>query len=1101
MNKLTAVIILFYLQLSVFGQQNGIPFITNFPPDIYKGSGQNWDVVQDNRGVMYFANNEGVLEFDGITWRLIETVSLVRSLARDNNGRIYVGMTGDFGYLQTDSLGRFQYKSLKDKIAPQDQDFNDIYKIIISGNRIFFQAYEKIFVLHNEKFTVINPNISFHFAFVINNTFYVWDEGNGLTKYENDSLQLVAQLDQFAKESILSMWPYSQNEILIATSTQGVWIYSLLENKSYKPKGFSVVDNFLTKNVLYGGTTIHNNSYALCTLLGGIIVFDKLGAIQAIYNTDNGLQDNSVNSVYSDNNDLLWAATDNGISLVQNNLPFQQYTEKNNLKGVAISINYFDNHLYVGTGQYLCVLKPDGNFEAIAGTENQNWQLYPMRGKLLLAHLNGLFEIKGNKALPIISNAEFLDICEYGKNSNYMLAGFSNGINVLEYTRNTWKIKNYISGFTKTVYKVVHDKNDIIWAYTFGDLYRLKFNETSDSVISEMHCTSAQGLPGNDVSPFVLNSGEVVFGTEKGVYRYLPDSQTFEIHPDFDMLSGFVVSFQQLENNDIWFQEETGPRIFETGVLKHRNGKYQLFKQAFYKFTDFPAVGPYSFCLGNNSAVYIATEKGILKYNPTLNRDYNKPFQTLIRNVFASDSLLYGGAPLDISMPESEDGRVLAYSQNNLVFHFAAPFFEDAERNKYSYRLLGLDTTWSAWVSDVKKEYTLLSEGDYVFEVRSKNQYRVVGSTASYAFRILPPIHRTWWAYTLYVLAFIAFGFVILKIYTKRLVAQKQHLEQIVKERTHEIIEKNEELQQQKEEIIQTLEVVNQQKEELIVTLEVVNQQKEEILVTLEVVNQQKQEIEKSHKHITESINYASLIQTAVLPNKEWIDMILPQHFIIFKPRDIVSGDFYFIKQIKNTTLIAAADCTGHGVPGAFMSMLGIAILNELVLKPEIITASHLLNELRQQIKSSLHNSGRENDRQDGMDIAICAINIETKEMSYAGAYNPCWIFRNSETNNPIELSANRQPVGVYVNEIPFTEHKFQLLKDDVLYLFSDGFHSQFGGMKDRPLKTKYFREMLSEIFTLPINDQKQLLENKFDEWKSSYKQTDDVLVIGIKIA
>lgn len=297
-------------------------------------------------------------------------------------------------------------------------------------------------------------------------------------------------------------------------------------------------------------------------------------------------------------------------------------------------------------------------------------------------------------------------------------------------------------------------------------------------------------------------------------------------------------------------------------------------------------------------------------------------------------------------------------------------------------------------------------------------------------------------------------------------------------------------------------------------------------------ISLQKAEIEKKNDSITASINYAKRIQSAILPKRELINNLFPAHFILFKPRDVVSGDFYFVKQIKTTILIAAADCTGHGVPGAFMSMLGVAILNELTLKADIQSSAQLLDALRKQIKHSLQQTGQHGEAQDGMDIAFCAINLETMELSFAGAHNPCWIFRSEEVrvkseelgvkseefgvkseelgskeaklltlnSQLITLEADRQPVGVYIKEKPFAEQIFQLQTGDTIYIFSDGYESQFGGAKKLPMKSKYFKEILSEICILPMETQKQILENKFNEWKGENEQTDDVLVLGVRI-
>jgi len=257
---------------------------------------------------------------------------------------------------------------------------------------------------------------------------------------------------------------------------------------------------------------------------------------------------------------------------------------------------------------------------------------------------------------------------------------------------------------------------------------------------------------------------------------------------------------------------------------------------------------------------------------------------------------------------------------------------------------------------------------------------------------------------------------------------------------------------------------------------------------------------------ITSSISYARRIQQAVLPSETDAKAFFSESFILFNPRDIVSGDFYFFKQVNKYSFIAAADCTGHGVPGAFMSMLGIALLNEIVLRNEFVSASQVLNELREQIKRVLQQKGLVGEQQDGMDIAFCAINSETMEMTFAGAHNPCCIFRDKtgETNHNafeyFEFQADHQPVGIYLKEKPFTEKSFKLEKGDTLYLYSDGYPSQFGGAKNEKFKTKRFKEMLAEIHQLPMAQQKERLATNFSSWKGGLEQTDDVLVLGVRV-
>ncbi len=308
-----------------------------------------------------------------------------------------------------------------------------------------------------------------------------------------------------------------------------------------------------------------------------------------------------------------------------------------------------------------------------------------------------------------------------------------------------------------------------------------------------------------------------------------------------------------------------------------------------------------------------------------------------------------------------------------------------------------------------------------------------------------------------------------------------------------------------------SMKKIKEQNIDLVLQREEILQQKEEILAQNENLEQanieitdQKNEIEKSHKNITASINYAKRIQTAVLTLPDIISMLLPDHFIFFEPCNVVSGDFYYLKQVRNFTIVAAADCTGHGVPGAFMSMLSIALLNEIVLNKELTNANLVLDELRIQIKKLLQQTGDENDQEDGLDIAFCMINIETMELSFSGAFNPLWLFRSkNETDTPfefIELAATPQPVGIYRKERPFTEQKIQLEKNDVFYVFSDGYVSQFGSDKNQTFKTIRLKTLLSEIFQKPLDEQKQIISQTFYNWKGSYNQTDDVLVMGVRI-
>lgn len=789
MKKIVLLLILLFFATRSIAQ---IPFITNYSPVEYNAAPQNWALIQDERGILYIGNNEGVIEYDGISWQIIKTPSAVRSLAKDSVGRIYVGVQGDFGYLEISSNGVYQYKSLKEKFSTENYEFNDISKIYILGKSIFFQSDVNIFVLKNEKINVLFSKGVFHRSFNVNNLFYVREEGYGLKVYEKDSLRLIKGGEIFSNEKIIEILPYKENELIIIAS-KGISIYDTKVNKFYKSIYFDKVNKLLNKHLSFCGIKLKNGTYAIGTLNGGIIVIDSMGEIVTVFNTETGLQDNTILNLYSDKFQHLWVSTSNGISLVQNNLPFQQYTSKNGLKGKPICIKSIDNKIYIGTSQYLCVQNKNGNFDVISGTESQNWQMLDVNGMILLANTNGLFEIKGMHSKPILSNLSILNICSIYNKPKQLLIGTLAGVKLLEFNQNEWRIKNSIKGFNMIVHKLVQDKNEIIWASSNSKLYQLKLNKTLDSFDVAIQCTKVHGLPSDRAKPFLLNSGELVVGTEKGIYRYNETNRMFEKHPDFNMLSINVFTFEQQENGDIWFQETIGNGKYETGILKLTYGNFVLIKQPFYKFIDFAKNGNDKYFYTNiDSIVYICTVNGLLQYNSKHVTNFNLPFNTLIRKIYVKDSLFYGGAN---DMIISNKSNTLLYSQNNIIFHYAATFYENTEKNLYSYRLIGLDTTWSTWSSDFKKEYSNLHEGKYIFEVRAQNQYKVISNIASYSFRILPPWYRTWWAYLFYLMFFIVTGYIIIKIYTKRLKAANIRLEKIVCDRTAEIKEQAKELE------------------------------------------------------------------------------------------------------------------------------------------------------------------------------------------------------------------------------------------------------------------------------------------------------------------
>lgn len=289
------------------------------------------------------------------------------------------------------------------------------------------------------------------------------------------------------------------------------------------------------------------------------------------------------------------------------------------------------------------------------------------------------------------------------------------------------------------------------------------------------------------------------------------------------------------------------------------------------------------------------------------------------------------------------------------------------------------------------------------------------------------------------------------------------------------------------------------QNEEIKQKNEEIQAQRDEIEEQRNTATAQRDKIAKQNELITDSINYASKIQNAVLPQESYIDEVLPEYFILFQPRDIVSGDFYWISQHEDKVVIAAADCTGHGVPGAFMSMMGVSLLNEIITNNNLTQPDLILNQLREYVIESLHQNERDNRPKDGMDIALCIMDKQKTRLQFSGAHNPLYIIRNNEL---MELPGDRMPIGIQLKKTDqsFTLHQMDLKPGDSLYMFSDGYTDQLGGKKREKFKKKKFKELLLSLQDHSMEAQKQVLKQKFDEWRGHNQQIDDILVMGVRV-
>lgn len=1085
MNKYILFCILILLPIFVNGQinKNGLPFVQTYTTDEYEAHGQNWAIVEDNKGVMYFANNYGLLQYNGVQWNLFENPNspYIRSLNVDKNGIVYYGASSDFGMVLPDSVGNLKYFSISKASGMDTLNFNNVWNVHIIGNYIYFQAYENIFKyklpidinnpeqLKTEK-VLYSPETYFHWSFKVNNKFYVREAEKGLFTEKNDSLVFIEGSEIFANQKIYAMFPYKENAVMILTRESGIYIYEQNNTQSNFTLTDWEINQTIINSYIYGGFPIDENKFAIYTLTNGIIIFNDQGQIINHYNKSNCLPGSTILSAYYDQtSEMIWFATDKEIGNINIGSPFRQWTQASGILGTVSDMLEFNNNLYVAANSGVYILSENNEgyafFTKVNGIDIPVWDLEIFRGKnsnkLLAAAEGAVFAIDENQATVIDHSGIVQKLVQSKINPELVYIGYLNGFAYATYDTENWFLEEKNQYIKNSIIDIYEDPESGIYLGTdVGGIIKLK--HPLDSIVL---IDSARGLPleGSKFKLFNIEN-DIVVASYKGLFKINNKTDLVSPYEKFgkEFTNRNYGVFNISKDNDVYWLGAYSNDLTKNKwqgiikLIKTKNGKY-IKEENPYKILPYKV--PYVLFPDTNF-LWIANAKGLFKLNKKKQKNYQQKFYTLIDKVSTNggDSILFSGNyNKDSSIsPNSEKISVLAFKHNEITFEYSAGFYEQEEKTQYSFRLLGFNNQWSKWTTEHKFTYTNIHEGDYTFEVKAKNIYGAEGVTASYKFTILPPWYRTIWAYIAYVVSAIILIWLIVKYNTKRLKEEKIRLEHLVAERTREI-------------------------------------------------KAQHDKIAELHKSIMDSIFYARRIQEALMPPKEFLQDLLPEHFVLFKPRDIVSGDFYWATKHEGKAILVAADCTGHGVPGAFMSMLGISFLNEIVNKTERVEAHLILNELRANVKKSLRQTGKENEAKDGMDLALCIIDYDNMQMEYSGAFNSLYLIREGEL---IKYDADRMPIGIYIREKEsFTKHIVQLRKGDCFYIFSDGFVDQFGGPKGSKLMTKRFKELLMNNYSKPMYEQKEILDNFLSQWQAytnergeTYKQIDDILVIGVRI-
>jgi serine phosphatase RsbU (regulator of sigma subunit) len=1076
MKYLSGLFFFFMFFLCATGRAQEVVYpVTNYTTKEYGGnfSPQNWSLVQDQRGIIYAANAHMLLEFDGHSWNSypLNKLSNILSLATDSTGIIYASSYREFGYFEPDYQTGFKYSSLSDSLNRNDLEFSTIRYINVFSGGIAFQALEKLFIYKNGKIQVINPATTFHTSFVVNDLLYVRQRDVGLMMWKDGKLNKIEGSEIFKSTGIFVMLPFGSDgrEILIGTQEIGFWIFDSSSEKKFRP--FILKEQTLIDNAeISGGILMSDGLIALSTHRNGIILINTNGDIVTIINKETGLLDNDVKQVITDKNRNLWLALQNGISTIEYSSPISFYTENSGIKGSVQCVKRYKGLLYVGTttGLYIKNKKPRSviQFTKVFNISDPVNSLIEVDDNLLAGTDAGIFEISSKGSAKVYN--ERSSALYYSPAYKLLLSGGS-GISVFQKSRTFRKIKlpEEITSDILSITGIEQQNPDscVIWAGSRfnGVAIRLVFYKDLRSTIDQYGVSD--GLADGAVYPSNYK-GETFFGTSEGFRKFKHESEVKKDLPD------------SLKNNPDWLIGEFHTYILTRDTIGKSISSFidspdrvwicadnhlgYINKNDTDNFISAPFRGIdakiNSIYPENNGICWFATTEGLIRYDLNSDKDYSVDFLSLIREVttLRTDSILFAGTnftkdsdEIKITTSQSDLFKpVLAYRNNSLRFDFAAPFFEYPDKMVFQCRLEGFDSTWTSLGHSFYQQYTNLHEGNYTFRVRAQNVYGHNSDEALYSFTVLPPWYRTWPAYIIYGILSLLTIWISARLYSLRLKRENIRLEGIVRDRTAEVV-------------------------------------------------RQRDVLEHQNKEIEDSIRYASRIQNAVLPADHDFTGLIPESFVFFKPLEIVSGDFYWISQVESKLIISAADCTGHGVPGAFMSMLGVAFLNEIVNKDHVTRPDLILNKLRDKVIEALQQQGKSGEAKDGMDIVVVCIDEQTKKLSYAGAYNPLIMIRNGELS---EISADKMPIAIYDNMKEFTMHEISIATGDLFYFYSDGYEDQFGGPNGKKLKSKRFKQLLLDNYDKPLKDQKLILEKSFEEWKGNLKQVDDIVVIGVKV-
>ena len=776
------LLILLFPIISYCQNTIGLPDVVNYNKGVYAAGLQNWDITQDESGIMYFANNEGLLSFDGKYWSLysLPNKTIVRSVKIGADKRIYVGGQDEMGYFLPAQNGKLQFHSITGLIQQKDRSFGDVWDIVSFRNNIFFRSSNKIFKLTNDAVSVFKAPSEWSYLGVCQSRLFAHDYKNGLLSFENDTWKPLTVINKLPmNDPVTAILPIHKDNIIITTLKNG--LFKLSAN------GFSKVNSSFTplfeKERIYAATAINEEWIALATNSGGVFITDTNGQLIQRFSKTEGLQNNNVLSIFLDKQNNLWLGLDNGIDLIAYNSAIKHIIPNAEDASGYTAIIYHNN-LYAGTsaGLFSVPLQPasdlsfsKGIFLPVANTTGQTWNIAEINGKLLLGHHEGAFVINGNTAIPVLSNASgfwnFIPVSSVFP-SEKIVAGNYKGLTFLNYKNDTFSSGENISDFNESSRFVAIDKYDNIWvSHPYHGIYRI-FVAVDGKYKTELY-TGKNGLPSTLNNHVYKIKNEVLVATEKGVYIYNQAKDIFEPSDFYKKLFG-EQSLRYLKEDadgNIWFIHEKNLGVLDMTAkipaiiyLPEMNSKM---------LSGFEFIYPV-----DQKNIFIGGEKGFLHLNYEKYKKNVPALQVQIRTVRITDkkdSLLFGGYLNNVNekqVPQIDN------AWKTIHFEFSSPVFGQQANLEYSFRLKSFFSNWAEWSNKTEKEYTNLPPGMYTFEVKVRNNLGNESSPIKYSFRILPPWYQSTLAYILYFSLSCLAIYLLSKWQTKKFYEQQAKYEE-----------------------------------------------------------------------------------------------------------------------------------------------------------------------------------------------------------------------------------------------------------------------------------------------------------------------------------